>query len=162
MHIRGRGFSLVELTLTIVILGILAAVTLPKFYNQATFEERFFYDDLLAASRYASKLAIGSGCAVQLSVGAAGYSLAQDSNCNFTAPNFSITVLRPDDGSVYANSDVPSTVTINASNTTLVFRPDHQVVTGAGTPISTASIQLNGDIARLITIYGSSAYVAGL
>ena len=158
---RNHGFSLVELTLTIVILSVIAVVVLPKFFNQATFNERFFYDDLLAASRYASKLAIGSGCSVQLAVGAGGYSLAQDSNCDFTSPNFSITVNRPDDGTPYANSDVPSTVTITASQPMLVFRPNHQVVTSAGASLSTATIQLSGELVRLITIYGDSAYVAG-
>ena len=42
---KQQGFTLVELVLTMVILGIIAAVSLPKFFNQSTFDERYFYYD---------------------------------------------------------------------------------------------------------------------
>ena len=96
---KSDGFSLVELILTVVILATIAAVSIPKFFNQTTFDERFFYDDVLAATRYASKLAIASGCSVRLSINAGGYQLDQDSNCDFASPNFNISVQRPDDNS---------------------------------------------------------------
>ncbi|NNJ73277.1 MAG: prepilin-type N-terminal cleavage/methylation domain-containing protein, partial [Enterobacterales bacterium] len=99
------GFSLVELILTVVILAVIAAVSIPKFFNQSTFDERFFSDDVLAATRYASKLAIASGCSVRLSINASGYQLDQDSNCDFTSPNFNISVQRPDDNTAYSNTD---------------------------------------------------------
>ena len=154
-----RGFTLVELILTIVVLGVISFVALPKFFNQSTFDERFFYDDLLAASRYASQLAIGSGCAVQLSVSAAGYSLTQDSNCNFSSPDYSLTVFRPDDNVAYSNSDVPDSLTISTDESTIIFWPNHRVVNGSGNVITTATIQLSGERTRQIIIYGGSGYV---
>ena len=156
---RSRGFTLVELVLTITIIGVISFLALPKFFNQSTFDERFFYDDLLAASRYASKLAIGSGCAVRLSVSGSGYSLDQDSNCDYTTPNYNLTVPRPDDTAAYANTDVPASVTITTNEATIIFWPNHQVVDGAGSAITTAVIQLSGEINRQITIYGGSGYV---
>ena len=162
MRINSRishGFTLVELVLTIVLLGIISFVALPKFFDQATFDERFYYDDLLAASRYASKLAIGSGCAVRLSISASGYALVQDSNCNFASPNYNLNVLRPDDDVAYANSDVPDSLTISSTEATIIFWPNHRVVDGAGAAITTATIQLSGEQTRQITIYGGSGYV---
>ena len=154
-----HGFTLVELVLTIVLLGIISFVALPKFFNQATFDERFFYDDLVAATRYASKLAIGSGCAVRLSISASGYALAQDSNCNFASPNYNLNVIRPDDDAVYTNLDVPDSLTVSSSEATIIFWPNHQVVDGSGAAITTATIQLTGEQTRQITIYGGSGYV---
>ena len=154
-----HGFTLVELILTIVILGTITAFALPKFFNQTTFDERFYYDDLLSASRYASKLAIGSGCAVRLSVSSGGYSLTQDSNCNFSAPNYNLTVSRPDDGLAFSNTDVPDNLSISTDQASIIFWPNHQVVNGSGATFATATIQLSGERTRQIIIYGGSGYV---
>jgi len=43
---RSSGFSLVELIIIIIILGILSAVALPRFFRPADFEARFLVDDL--------------------------------------------------------------------------------------------------------------------
>lgn len=156
---RSHGFTLVELILTITILGVISIIVIPKFFNQATFDERFYYDDLLAASRYGSKLAVASGCAVRLSVDGTGYSLAQDSNCNLSVPNFNLNVLRPDNSAVYANTEVPSSLTITTDQSIIIFWPNHQVVNGTGAAISTVTIQLSGERTRQIIINGGSGYV---
>lgn len=159
--VRYRGFSLVELVLTISLIGILAAVVGPRFFNQSTFEERFFYEDLLSASRYASKLAVSSGCSVRLTVNASGFQLALDSNCDLSAPSYSLTVPRPDDGEAFANTAVPSGVSITTTDANLIFRPDHQVINGSGSSITSATIQLVGQSSRQIRIYGTTGYVVG-
>lgn len=153
-----HGFSLIELVLTVVILGIIAIVSLPKFFNQNTFDERFFHDDLLSASRYAARLATASGCSVRLSVGGTGFQMDQDGNCNYIAPNFNTTVNRPDDNQAFANTAVPTGLTVVSSHSAIVFRPNHRAVTSAGAAITTATIQLNGGVNRTITIYGDSGY----
>ncbi|CAG0939461.1 hypothetical protein GALLN_00636 [Gallionellaceae bacterium] len=53
-----RGFTLVELVTTIVILGILAAMVAPRFFERNAFESRGFYDQVISALRYAQKAAI--------------------------------------------------------------------------------------------------------
>lgn len=64
MH--SRGFTLVELILVIVVLGILAAVVGPRFFDRQTFDDRLFYEEALAAVRHAQKLALASGCRTQV------------------------------------------------------------------------------------------------
>jgi MSHA pilin protein MshC len=71
----GRGFTLVELIMTIMIVGILAAVSGPLFFNVQTFQERGFFDETLSAMRYAQKYAVASHCTVRVTFGANGFAL---------------------------------------------------------------------------------------
>ena len=65
-----KGFSLVELIMTIVIIGILAVVALPRFFSTANFDQRGFQDELLSAVRYAQRLSIATQCPVQVNINA--------------------------------------------------------------------------------------------
>lgn len=55
---------MVELVVIILIVGILAAVTIPRFFSREAFQARGFYDEALAALHYAQKTAIAQRRAV--------------------------------------------------------------------------------------------------
>lgn len=55
---RLSGFTLVEMVAILLILGILAAVVGPRFFDRGTFDARSFSDQTLAALRFAQKTAI--------------------------------------------------------------------------------------------------------
>jgi len=153
-----HGFTLVELVMTLVILGVISAVSLPKFFSASTFDERYFHDDLLSAARYSQRLAIGSGCAVRLSVSGTGFSLDQDANCDTTAPSYTISVIRPSDSELFTNSDVPSSITITFDQSSYFFLPQGGVVDSVGADVGNSTITLTGTITRVINITGATGY----
>ena len=98
------AFTLVELIMTIVILGILSATALPRFFDLSAYQQRTFFDDTLAAIRYAQKLAVATGCNVQVAIAANQFELKRPgatdrSQCtSTTAGDFTQAVIRPGSG----------------------------------------------------------------
>ncbi|HUO68308.1 MAG TPA: GspH/FimT family pseudopilin [Gammaproteobacteria bacterium] len=74
---RSAGFTMIELVVVIVILGVLAAVAAPRFVDDKTFLERGYYEELAAALKYAQKLAVASGCPVRVAIAANSYDARQ-------------------------------------------------------------------------------------
>lgn len=112
-----------------VIVGIVALFAAPRFFTANTFAERGFYEDSLAALRYAQKFAMSSGCTVTATFTAAGYALTQ-SGC---PDGSSGAVQHPGSGN-FANSP-PADVTVSAATVSFdrIGRPsgDSSIVIGS-------------------------------
>ena len=79
---QSTGFSLIELVMTMVILGILSVVALPKFFDNAIFQSRGFADQVLATLRYAQKVAIAQHQNVCVNLDATTITLTIDATCS--------------------------------------------------------------------------------
>lgn len=75
-----HGFTMVELIMTMVVVGILAAVAMPRFFDSNVFQSRGFKDQMQATLRHAQKLAIAQHRFVCVSVEAGSVTLTYDAN----------------------------------------------------------------------------------
>lgn len=155
---RGRpgqaGFTLVELVVVLLLVGVLMAVGMPRFFNQLTFLEWGFSDEVGEALRFGQKLAIATGCDTQVSISSTGYQLNQRASCNSGA--FTTPVRLPGDDSAGYSGNAPGGVTLSA--TAIYFdtlgRP-HSSATG--TLLSTSTSIVIGS--RSILVEPQTGYV---
>lgn len=122
-----KGFSLIELITVMVLISILGVAAFGRMTGLSGYEVRGFFDDTVAALRYAQKLAISTGCEVQVSLTATSYQLFQrQTNCK--SGGFTLNVVKPIDRSSAYTNTAPTGVTISPVPT-LTFSPQ-SVVSG--------------------------------
>ncbi|MBV2133435.1 GspH/FimT family protein [Pseudomonas sp. MAP12] len=134
MH--SRGFTLVELILVIVVIGILAAVVGPRFFERSTFDERLYAEEVRAGLRHAQKLALAGGCRIRFSLDASGYRLLRDADCEGSGNTFTPSVLDPASGQAPYAGTPPAGITLSAA-----FSVDFDAL---GRPSQAVSVTLGG------------------
>lgn len=138
-----RGFTLVELTVVLIVLGLLAAVVMPRVFDRATFDARGFSDELAQTVRYAQKLAVAQHASVYVLTGGGQVRVCFDAACAQPAPN-------PAGGALTRN--VPSGVTLSA--------PASLAFDALGRPSAAASYAVSGGgVNRTLWVEVETGYV---
>ena len=75
-----RGFTLIELIMVIVMLGVLAVFAAPRLLNTGDFNARGFHDETLSLLRYAQKTAVAQRRVVCVSLNPTGVTFTMDTN----------------------------------------------------------------------------------
>jgi MSHA pilin protein MshC len=98
------GFTLVELVLVVVLLSILSAVALPRFFDRNTFQDRAVHDDIVSTLRFAQKSAVATGCPTQFQFLPAtnNYQVMRETACDSGV--FTETVTNPATNAPLANN----------------------------------------------------------
>ena len=111
-NIISQGFTLVELIVVVLLIGILSISIAPRFFGVSSYEDRKAADELRSALRHTQQLAMNRGGNVQLVL----------TSTNLTVQLSDGTPLRSPDGRMpyektfptnVAVSPVPSTITYN-------------------------------------------------
>lgn len=150
---RQKGFTLVELVMVIVMLGILSATALPTFFDKNTFAERAFFDDTLNAVRYAQKLAVATGCKVKVSISSDRYTLTRQGDSSSASctggSTYSLAVSHPSSGASNY-SGIESGVTLTSSPSFFIFD-------ALGTVSTDATLTVDGS--KTISVIAETGFV---
>ena len=82
-----HGFTLVEIIVVILLVGILSITIAPRFLNTNVFAERAAADELLSTLRYTQQLAMNRGGGVRLVLGANSYTVELTTGTQLRSPD---------------------------------------------------------------------------
>ena len=120
------GFTLVELVIVVILLGILSAVAMPRIADTSAFSQMAFRDGLAATLRHAQKTAVSHRRLACVQVGKQSVRMriapAHGGSCTQAVPG-------PDGKSEIAARDAGVEV---APTGTLYFQPNGDITTNAG------------------------------
>ncbi len=152
-----RGFTLIELIMVMVMLGVLAIFAAPRIFNSGDFYARGFHDETLGLLRYAQKAAIAQRRTVCVSFTSTTASLtiataASTFNCAaataLAGPNGTPTITAKP--GVSYNAATPANWNFN-------FDGLGQPITSTGTAMATQTIQIGN--ASDVIVETSTGYV---
>ncbi len=139
-----RGFTMIELTVVIVIVGILAVVAVAKLSGVDAFEVQGFFDSTKSAVRFAQKLAVAQRTNVVVVVNATSVSVC------YTNPGCGSPVTDPTTGQA---------MTLSAPDGVSLTGPASVSFDGLGRATPGGTIMVNGaGISRSLTIEQETGY----
>jgi prepilin-type N-terminal cleavage/methylation domain-containing protein len=149
-----RGFTLPELLVVLVVVGLLAAVAMPKFDAGLALRNDGWHDEVVSALRQARQTAVSHRRLVCAVVGSTSVTLTIAAANPATACGAALP--GPDGAAAYTSTSV-TTATLTPAGT-LYFQPSGRVTSdGAGATASDRSIAIGGSTA--ISVVGETGHV---
>ncbi len=147
-----HGFTMVELVMVMVLIGVLAAIGVPKLVGDNGYAAATFGDEVASSLRSAQKTAVARRRLVCASVGGGAVTLRQAEKPGAAACGIALDAI----GAATTASGV------TATSHTLYFQPNGLITasaTGRDTVRGAVVIHLDGEERRRIVFEGSTGYV---
>lgn len=145
----GRGFTLAELVMVLVITAILAVAAIPFLSSRLTFDTRSFTDQVRAALQYAQSVAVAHRRNVCATITANSLALTQAASAG-SAVACTVPLIDPSSGSSFVLSTpggvsfpTPVTITFDA----------------LGQAAIAATVTIRGDSDQLVDVEAVTGYV---
>lgn len=151
------GFTLIELIMVIVMLGVLAVFAAPRILNTGDFYARGFHDETQAYLRYAQKTAIAQRRTVCVTFTSATVALTIAS-AEATTNCASAGTLKGPKGETGPVVTARSGVSFASPPTSFNFDGLGQPITSTGNAQATQTIQISG-VSPSITVETATGYV---
>lgn len=153
-----KGFTLVELVVTLIIVGILAFVALPRLFDTRAFDARGYHDQALTMLRYAQKAAIAQRTNVFVNVDAASRKICLTYAADPACTGSGAAVRNPADNQWFSET-APGGVTFSGSSSfsfSALGRPQPDAAVSG--PVVSFNIVYDG-VARAIRVERETGYV---
>lgn len=156
---RAGGFTMVELVVVMILVGVLAALGIPRLLGDKNMEAAVFGDQVVSGLRRAQAIATSHRRVVCVSIAAQGVTMRLNGCGN---AGLALTGLADDE---YATTDSAlAAVPVAPLGAVLYFQPDGRI-TADTTPVGNASIAITATVngqantVRTIRVEGTTGYV---
>jgi MSHA pilin protein MshC len=150
------GFTMIELIVVLVLLGIVSVYAMPKLMSAISMQDDAWRDELVGALRFAQKGAVARRRLTCVNI--TNTTIAITSASTNPASSCASAINGPDGSATFATAANGNAVTTVSTPGVIYFQPDGRVTTdGAGANAATRTISATGVTA--ITVFGETGHV---
>lgn len=159
---RRGGFTLVELITVLLLIGVMAAVAVPRLANRSDSAALSYGDQVVSALRLARATAVAHRRLVCVGAGPDAMVLRMATAPGATACDAALAGVADDDYRSSADTVVSGGLAglANGQPRRIYFQPDGTITDAAGAILNGAvTIEVDGFAARTIQLFGATGYV---